>query len=211
MKYEWKKHEKHIYLPKNKPELVRIPEFNYFTVEGEGDPNEDKFSEYIRVLYSLSYAVKMSPKKGIAPEGYFDYMVYPLEGIWDINEEAKKRYECTFDKKDLVFKLMIRQPEFVNESFAQKIIEITKEKKYHELLEKVRFESIAEGTCIQMMHLGSYDDEPKSFKVMVEFAAIKNLVRKSKVHKEIYLSDARKTASEKLKTVLRFQVRESEG
>jgi len=206
MKHEWRKKEKAVYLPKSKPELVTIPEYNFFTIEGAGNPNSESFPEYIGVLYSLSYAVKMGPKKGMAPDGYFDYTVYPLEGIWDINEEAKKTYDGTLNKDDLVFKLMIRQPDFVDETFAQKIIELTKEKKPHALLENVKFEKLKEGHCIQMLHLGSYDDEPESFRIMEEFASNANLVRKSKVHREIYLSDARKVASEKLKTVLRFQV-----
>jgi len=206
MKHEWRKKEKGIYLPKNKPEIVNIPEFKYFTIEGEGNPNSDIFPEYIGVLYSLSYAVKMSYKKGIEPVGYFDYTVYPLEGFWDLNEEAKKYYKGKINKDDLIFKLMIRQPDFVDREFALKIIELTKEKKPHHLLDSVEFESINEGACVQMLHLGSYDDEPESFKVMEEFAANQGLNRLYKTHKEIYLNDPRKVAPEKLKTVLRFQV-----
>ena len=206
MKHEWRKKEKHIYLPKNKPELITIPDFKYFTIEGTGNPNSEGFQEYIEVLYSLSYAVKMSPKKGIEPVGYFDYTVYPLEGIWDINEEAKKQYNGIINKDDLVFKLMIRQPDFVDSTFAQKIIEFTQKNKPHHLLDKIKFESLSDGYCVQMMHLGSYDNEPESFKIMEEFANDKKLKRKSMVHKEIYLSDARKVAPEKLKTVLRFEV-----
>ncbi len=206
MKHEWKKKEKKFYLPKNKPEILEIPEFKFFTIEGEGNPNNNSFPEYIGVLYSLSYAIKMSPKKGIEPKGYYDYTVYPLEGIWDLNEEAKKNYNGTLNKDDLIFKLMIRQPGFVTEEFAQKILEITKVKKTHELLDKVKFETISDGLCIQMMHLGSYDNEPESFKQMEEFSANEGFQRISKVHREVYLSDARKVAPEKLKTVLRFQV-----
>ncbi len=204
MKHEWKKKEKSIYIPKNKPELIKIPKFKYFTIEGEGNPNSGLFPEYIGVLYSLSYAIKMSPKKGIEPKGYFDYTVYPLEGIWDLNEKAKKNYNGVLNKDDLIFKLMIRQPDFVTEEFAQIIIELTKEKKPHELLSKVKFEKISDGLCVQMMHLGSYDNEPESFKLMEEFASNEGYIRKSKVHREIYLSDARKVAPEKLKTILRF-------
>ncbi len=123
MKHEWRKREKDIYLPKNKPVIIQIPEYKFFTIEGKGNPNDDYFSEYIRVLYSLSYAVKMSPKKGLEPKGYFDYTVYPLEGVWDINEEAKKKFYGKFDKNDLVFKLMIRQPNFVDKQFAIMILE----------------------------------------------------------------------------------------
>jgi hypothetical protein len=203
MKHEWKKNEKHFYLPKNKPELISIPKFKFFTIEGSGNPNDDFFAEYIGVLYSLSYGIKMSSKKGIEPKGYFDYTVYPLEGVWDLNEEAKKSFNGTINKNDLVFKLMIRQPDFVESDFTLQILEYTKKKKPHDLLEKVRFEEIIEGDCIQMLHIGSYDDEPASFSIMESFAEQENYRRKTKTHREIYLSDARKVSPEKLKTVLR--------
>jgi len=207
MKHEWRKKEKEVYLPKNKPVIIQIPEYKYFTIKGAGNPNDDHFPEYIAVLYSLSYAVKMSPKKGLEPKGYFDYTVYPLEGIWDLKEEAKKKFDGKFDKNDLVFKLMIRQPDFVDEQFAMMMLEQTKKKKPHELLSSVKFEKMTDGECVQMMHLGSYDNEPESFKQMGDFAEQQDLARISKVHREIYLSDARKVAPEKLKTVLRFKVK----
>ena len=209
MKHEWRKKEKEFYLPKSKPVKVHIPEFNFFTIRGKGNPNDDHFPEYIGVLYALSYAVKMSPKKGMEPPGYFDYTVYPLEGVWDISEEAKKKPQAEnskIDKNDLVFNLMIRQPAFVDEQFAMNMLEQTKKKKPHELLDQVKFKKITDGDCIQMLHLGSYDDEPESFRMMEEFADKEGLNRISKIHREIYLNDARKTAPEKLKTVLRFKV-----
>ncbi len=206
MKHEWRKKEKEIYLPKNKPVRIQIPEFGYFSIEGKGNPNDESFAEYIGVLYSLSYAIKMSPKKGIEPEGYFEYAVYPLEGVWDINEEAKKTFSGNIDKNDLVFNLMIRQPDFVDEEYALMMVEKVKKSKPHELLSQVRFEHIVDGECIQMLHLGSYDDEPESFQKMEDFAGKENLNRISKVHREIYLTDARKVEPEKLKTVLRFEV-----
>lgn len=207
MKHEWKKQEKGIYLPKNKPEKICIPEFSFFTIEGAGNPNNDFFADYIGVLYSLSYAIKMSPKQGFIPDGYYDYTVYPLEGVWDITNEAKKNFNGKINKDDLVFKLMIRQPEFVDEEFAQDILDKVKKKKPHTLLEKVKFEKITEGDCVQMLHLGSYDNEPESFKIMKQFTENEGLVRVSMIHREIYLSDARKVAPEKLKTILRFNVR----
>ena len=207
MKHEWRKKEKDVYLPKNKPAIIQIPEYKYFTIKGSGNPNDDYFSEYIRVLYSLSYAVKMSIKKGIEPKGYFDYTVYPLEGVWDINEEAKKKFDGKFNKNDLVFKLMIRQPDFVDENFAVMILERTKQKKFNVLLDNVKLEKIIDGECVQMMHLGNYDNEPESFKLMEDFANNENYSRISKVHREIYISDARKVATEKLKTVLRFKIK----
>jgi len=157
-------------------------------------------------LYSLSYAIKMSPKKGIEPKGYFDYAVYPLEGVWDINEEAKLTFSGKIDKNDLVFNLMIRQADFVDEEYALMIVELVKRSKPHELLSQVKFEHITEGDCVQMLHLGSYDSEPDSFQKMEDFAVKENINRISKVHREIYLSDARKVEPEKLKTVLRFKV-----
>ncbi len=206
MKHEWKKDEKGFYLPKAKPEIVKMPAFKFFTIEGKGNPNDEFFGKYIEVLYSLSYAVKMSPKSGIAPKGYFEYSVFPLEGIWDISEEAKKNYAGKIDKNALVFNLMIRQPDFVTKEFAQETIERTKKKKPSELLDKVKFEVIEDGECVQMMHLGSYDSEPESFKQIEEYCEKHNLARESKRHREIYLSDARKTSPDKLKTVLRCKV-----
>jgi len=206
MKHEWKKVEKQFYLPKNKPELVNIPLFKYFTIEGKGNPNDAFFTEYIAVLYSVSYAVKMSPKKGIQPCGYYDYTVYPLEGIWNLSDEIKNSFSGVLIKNDLVFKLMIRQPDFVDNTFANFILEQIKKSKPSELLDKVCFEDIIDGYCIQMMHLGPYDSEPDSFKMMHDFAEKLNYVPKSKAHREIYLNDARKVVPDKLKTVLRFSV-----
>ncbi|MBK8946168.1 MAG: GyrI-like domain-containing protein [Ignavibacteriae bacterium] len=206
MKHEWRKKEKEFYLPKNKPENIQIPEFKFFTIEGKGNPNSEKFSNYIEVLYSLSYAVKMSYKKGIEPTNYFHYTVYPLEGIWDISENAKQNFNGKIDKDELLFKLMIRQPDFVNEEFAMIILEETKKKKTNELLNNIKYEKINDDNSVQMMHLGSYDNEADSFKRMEDFAAANNLKRVSKVHREIYLTDPRKTLPEKLKTVLRFKV-----
>jgi hypothetical protein len=206
MKHEWKKQEKQFYLPKMKPEIIKVPPFKFFSIKGKGNPNDSFFGDYISLLYSLSYAVKMSPNVGIAPNNYYDYTVYPLEGIWDLNEAAKKLYTGTFDKNDLIFNLMIRQPDFVTCEFASEIIKRTKTKKPHALLDQVQFEVIEEGPCIQMLHIGSYDAEPESFRQMEQYALEQNLTRKEKIHREIYLSDARKTLPDKLKTVLRFQV-----
>lgn len=205
MQHDYKKNEKSYYLPGTTPELVDVPPFGFFSIKGSGNPNDSFFAEYIGVLYSLSYAVKMSPKSELVAAGYFDYKVYPLEGIWDLNEEAKVNYKDKFDKAVLVFNLMIRQPDFVSPEFALEILERTKRKKPHNLLEQVRFEIITDGPCIQMLHLGKYEDEPSSFKKMEQFAKDHTLVRKSMVHREIYLSDARKVAPDKLRTVLRFQ------
>ncbi|KPU45547.1 hypothetical protein OXPF_07800 [Oxobacter pfennigii] len=206
MKHEWKKEEKNIYLPKGKPVIIEVPKFNFFTIEGKGNPNSSKdFSEAIGVLYSLSYGIKMLPKKDVMPSGYFEYTIYPLEGIWDLSEEA--RGKDILDKDELIYKIMIRQPDFTTDSLALEIIGNTKKKKPHPLLDKVKYESIEDGLCVQMMHLGSYDDEPKSFESMKEFCKENNLVREDLRHREIYLSDFRKTAPDKLKTVLRYSVK----
>ena len=207
MKHEWKKKEKGLYIPKNKPESIAIPSFKFFMIEGKGNPNDDFFSEYIGVLYSLSYAIRMSSKAGFATQNYFEYTVYPLEGVWDISDEAKKNYTGQLDKNSLLFNLMIRQPDFVTKELFQEALERTKKKKPHELLDKVKLANFEEGQCVQMMHLGSYDNESESFKQMEEFCKENNLLRESKQHREIYLSDARKISPEKLKTVLRFKVK----
>ncbi len=207
MKHEWRKKEKALYLPKTKPEFVTIPPLKFVTISGEGNPNSPHFAEYISVLYPISYAIKMTPKKmEHPPKGYQDYIAYPLEGIWDLNENAKQNYNGQLNKDDLVFKLMIRQPEFVTEDFFEEMLELTKKKKPHKLLANLKFETIEDGPCVQMMHLGPYDDEPASFEMMEAFAKEQGLTRKSKDHREIYLSDFRKVAPEKLKTVLRFWV-----
>ncbi len=204
MKYEWKKQAKELYLPKSQPEIVTVPSMKFFMLDGKGNPNSEEFSEAVGVLYSLSYAVKMMPKKGVTPEGYFEYSVFPLEGVWDLAPEARGLE--VLDKNSLIYTIMIRQPDFVTEGTARSALESTVKKTKHPMLEKVRFGSIEEEMCVQMLHLGSYDNEPGSFAKMEEFCKANNLRRISKIHREIYLSDARKTAVEKLQTVLRFKV-----
>ncbi|NNK87702.1 MAG: hypothetical protein HKO90_05425 [Flavobacteriaceae bacterium] len=207
-KHEWKRSEKEIYLPKTEPQLIAVPEFKFVTLEGEGNPNSPFFSDYVSVLYSMAYAIKMNLKKSDPkPEDYNDYTVYPLEGIWDLKSGAKGGPGGSINKDELVFKLMIRQPNFLEESFFDKMLELTKKKKPHQLLDNVRFERISDGVCIQMMHIGSYDDEPESFTKMEAFASENGFIRVSEDHREIYISDFRKVAPEKLKTVLRFKVK----
>ncbi len=208
MKHEWRKKEKKLYLPKTKPEMIKVPKFKYFMIKGKGNPNNEFFGEYIGVLYSRAYGVRMSHKAGFAPKEYFEYTVYPLEGIWDISEKAKQNDSGILDKDTLIFNLMIRQPDFVTNDFAQKIIERTKKKKPHELLEEVSFGSIEDGLSVQMMHLGSYDNEPESFKKMDAFCSENKFIRVSKRHRELYLSDVRKVKPDKLKTVLRYKIKE---
>ena len=204
MKYEWKKQAKQLYLPKNKPAVVTVPDFKFFMIDGKGNPNSEEFSEAIGVLYSLAYAVKMLPKRNIMPEGYFDFTVFPLEGLWDLAEEARTME--ILDKNSLIYTIMIRQPDFVTDELAQEVIKSVKLKKPHPLLDKVRFNRLEEGLCVQMLHIGPYDEEPESFSIMEDYCAQNNLRRITKIHREIYLSDFRKTQPEKLKTVLRFKV-----
>jgi hypothetical protein len=203
MKYEWKKQEKEFYLPKEKPESVVVPKFKFFMLNGKGNPNNAEFSEAVTVLYSLAYAVKMLPKKGITPVGYFDYTVYPLEGVWDLAEEA--RLLEVLDKDSLIYTIMIRQPDFVTDELAEEVVKGVKAKKPHPLLDEVKFTSLEEGLCVQMLHIGPYDDEPKTFSQMEEYCTQQGLKRTSKIHREIYISDPRKTEPNKLKTLLRFR------
>lgn len=204
MRFEWKKQARGLYLPKQQPELIVVPSMKFFMLDGKGNPNNEEFSEAVGVLYSLAYAAKMLPKKGVTPEGYFEYTVFPLEGVWDLAPEARDLDKL--DKDSLIYTIMIRQPDFVTEELARAVIEGVAKKAKHPMLEKARYGSIEEGRCVQMLHVGPYENEPESFTRMEEFCKGNNLKRLSKIHREIYLSDARKTPPEKLQTVLRFKV-----
>ncbi|EOR23988.1 hypothetical protein A499_10039 [Niallia nealsonii AAU1] len=203
-KFEWRKQWKDLYLPKKQPVKIEVPEMKFFTIEGSGNPNGKEFKDNLEILYALSYAIRMMPKKGITPEGYFEYTVFPLEGHWDLDEEGRKL--DYLNKDHLVYKLMIRQPDFVTEQLFQYAVNTVKQKKTNIQLDNVQFEFITEGICVQAMHVGSYDDEPKTFELMEQFCLQNNLKRAEKTHKEIYISDIRKTSPEKLKTVLRYKV-----
>lgn len=204
MKHEYRKHEKGLYGPKNKPELVEVPKQKFFCIKGKGNPNSEDFSNRIGALYSLAYAVKMMPKKGITPDGYFDYTVYPLEGLWDLTEEGRKSE--VLNKDELLYTIMIRQPEFVNKEVVEKAFEIVNKKEANPLIKEVYFDEIEDGLAVQIMHIGSYDNEPESFNKMKEFIEENGLKIKTLVHREIYLSDARRVEKDKLKTILRYQV-----
>ena len=195
---------KDLYLPKKQPVKIEVPEMKFFTIEGSGNPNGKEFKDNLEILYALSYAIRMMPKKGITPEGYFEYTVFPLEGHWDLDEEGRKL--DYLNKDHLVYKLMIRQPDFVTEQLFQYAVNTVKQKKTNIQLDNVQFEFITEGICVQAMHVGSYDDEPITFELMEQFCLQNNLKRAEKTHKEIYISDIRKTSPEKLKTVLRYKV-----
>src|SRR5690554_5571887 len=201
MKHEWRKHEKNLYIPKANPEIVNVAKHKFFTIQGQGNPNHEEFSERVEVLYSLAYAIRMMPKQGYTPEGYFEYTVYPLEGIWDLTEEGRKL--DTLNKDELIYTIMIRQPDFVTEEVVEKAFENVRKKKSNPLLDEVIFDTMEDGLSVQMLHIGPYDYEPKSFNKMKEFINENNLEIKTLRHREIYLSDARRVEPAKLKTVLR--------
>lgn len=204
MKYEWRKVEKSFYLPSEKPEKIVVPKFKFIAIEGKGDPNGPDFSERVEALYSISYAIRMMPKKGITPEGYFEYTVYPLEGLWDLSEAGKGQE--SLDKSELVYTIMIRQPDFVTKEVFYLALDIAKKKGSAKLLDELKFQNIEDGLSVQMMHIGSYDVEKKSFDLMKEYMADNGLKLKTMIHREIYLSDPRKNEPDKLKTVLRYMV-----
>lgn len=203
MIYDYKLKDKAIYLPKTKPELIVIPAMNFIMIDGEGSPDATEFSEKVEALYAIAYAIRMSYKSINVPNGYFEFKVFPLEGIWDLIDYTKGAE----DKNNYKYTLMIRQPEFVDATVfeAYKKIAMAK-KKTNSYISEVGFGQIEEGSCCQMMHIGPFSEEIKTFEKMEEAVKSLGFERKSKTHKEIYLSDPRKTAPEKMKTVLRFQV-----
>lgn len=201
-KYDWKKEEKNFYLSSKEPQLITFPAFKFFSLSGQGNPNDEFFADYIQCLFSLSYAAKMRWKK----ETGLDYSVYPLEGTWSL-KSSNQIDSDSFNKNDLQFTLMIRQPDFISKEYAYEIMKQVKNKKQYPLLDKVTFDIIEEGLCVQMLHIGSYDTEPITFRKMNSFISMHNLSRTNAIHREIYLSDARRVQKDKLKTMLRFQVK----
>ncbi|WP_300298663.1 GyrI-like domain-containing protein [Anaerosolibacter sp.] len=201
-KVDYKTDFKDIYLPKKTPVIVTVPTISYIMIDGEGDPNGEAFAQATAALYSFSYAVKMSYKSKDVPKGYYDYTVFPLEGIWDLLD-----YNLSHtDKNNLKYTIMIRQPDFLTTELFQRFMEETTKKKPNPYLDKIEYRTVTEGLCCQMLHVGSYDNEPESFRQMEAFCQDNGYARISRTHREIYLSDPRKTESNKLKTVLRFQV-----
>lgn len=201
-KVDYKRDYKHLYVPKTVPEIVDVPPMGFFSIDGEGDPNGPGFADATAALYSLAYAVRMSYKRNDVPSGYFEYTVFPLEGVWDLIDRTKP----STDKSNFKYTLMIRQPDFVTPDLFEMFRADTQRKKPNPLLDNVRFEQVDDGLSCQMMHLGSFDDEPASFARMEAYCAEQGYVRASRLHREIYLSDPRRTETAKLKTVLRFAV-----
>lgn len=207
MKHEWRKYEKEIYSPKS-IEIREIPRYSFLMFEGEGDPNSEMFSQQIEALYSVSYAIRMMLKKGETTDS-FVYTVYPLEGIWTTKDGSKDE---NLNKDQLVYRIMIRQPEQVNLEMVSQAIQQTIKKKDNPYLNQLSFETYEDGMSIQMIHVGSFDTELESFKQMDRFlegtAYERDWIMESYVHREIYLSDARKVVPEKRKTVLRYKLKE---
>jgi hypothetical protein len=203
MKTDWRKDEKTTYIPKSIPTLITIPTYTYLTIKGSGAPASEGFQKAVESLFSISYGLKFAPRKGLLIEGYEDYSVYPLEGFWDISEEAKLR--GSWDKKDFVYTLMIRQPSFIHLDHLRDLR--AKIKKEELLWDQVMFEKIEDGPCLQMLHTGSFDDEPESFAKMDAYLNEQGYERRFKAHKEIYLSDFTKTKPEALKTTLRLFIK----
>lgn len=206
---DFKTRDKALYFPPEKPVLIDVPEMLFLQVDGKGDPNEEggEYKRALELLYALSYAIKMMPKTGFVPQGYFSYVVPPLEGLWwlDTMENADFR-----DKSRFCFTSMLRQPEFVTEEVFLRAVEAVAKKKPGLCVEKARLTRFYEGLSVQCMHLGSYDDEPATVKKMKAFMAENNLLcdlSDTRKHHEIYLGDPRKMPVEKRKTVLRYPVR----
>jgi len=203
MKYEWKKSEKNIYGVKQKAEFRDIPEQSFITIKGEGDPNEEGFSKRISALYSVAYSIKMlfkSRMKDESDEKLKDFTVYPLEGEW----EEKK--EGILDKSKLRYTLMIKQADFISDEIFNTALLNVKKKKPDALYGEISLEKFPCTKAIQILHIGSYDEEPLSFEKMDELTKELKLRRNKKSHREIYLSDKNRTAEEKRKTILRYTV-----
>lgn len=202
-KIDYKKNYRAIYFPKNVPAVIDIPEMSYITIEGAGNPGGEGFKKDVEVLYALSYAVKMSYKSADVPEGYQEYTVFPLEGVWDLVDYTKP----STDKDNYKYKLMIRQPDFLNEELFARFKSQVEAKKPQLEVSRAKFETVTEGLSCQIMHIGSYDDEPESFRHMTEFCSQNHYERIGKTHKEIYISDPRQTEAYNQKTVLRFWIK----
>jgi hypothetical protein len=203
---DYKKEYKELYLPKTIPAIINVPEMTFVAVNGKGDPNDNdgEFRKAIELLYSIQYTIKMSKKKKNTPEGYFDYIVPPLEGFWTVENRDDIR-----NKSEFIWTAVIRLPEFVNKKvFEWACNEVTNKKNIN--TEKARYIKIKEGLCVQCMHIGSFEEEPKTIAIIEKCIEENNLVNDisgERHHHEIYLSDYRKVEKKKLKTVLRIPIK----
>lgn len=204
---DFRKKDKELYNPGTEPSLITVPAMKFIMVDGKGDPNTEggEYSKAVELLYGLSYGIKMSPKSGTAPEGYFEYSVPPLEGLWWNSDDSM---DFT-DKSKFVWTAMIRQPEFVDEKLFDLICaDLLKKKKID--VSKARLVTWEEGLCVQVMHIGSYDHENQSIGKIVSFVKDSGLfedIGETRRHHEIYLSDPRKASPDKWKTIIRHRVR----
>ncbi|MCL1984551.1 MAG: GyrI-like domain-containing protein [Methanomassiliicoccaceae archaeon] len=215
MKHEWKKDERDLYTDVKGPAIVTIPEQRFIMIDGTGDPNGEDFGERVGVLMSLAYSIKMCHKADISNDpdhasryAYNDYTVFPPEGVW--TSSAASEEGVPPDKGSLIYTIMIRQPDFITTEMFEAAYAITEKKKPHPLLKEVRFGGIEDGICVQMLHIGSFDDEPMSFAKMDAFVKENGYERTDGVHREIYLSDARRTAPERYRTILRYRIKTGE-
>ena len=208
MAFDFKKEYKEFYMPPKKPSIVTVPKMNYIAVRGQGDPNpeESEYKQAIGLLYGISFTIKMSKMGSHKIDGYFDYVVPPLEGFWWQEGVVGVDYSR---KDDFNWISVIRLPDFVTrEDFDWAVEEATKKKKTD--FSKVEFFTYEEGLCVQCMHIGPYDDEPKTVELMHKFMEEQGYeldITEDRMHHEIYLSDARKVAPEKLRTVVRHPIK----
>lgn len=208
MAFDFKKEFKEFYLPKNKPEIVTIPPMNYIAVRGNGDPNEEEgaYKQAVNILYAVAYTLRMSYKTDYKIEGFFEYVVPPLEGFWW--QENVKGMDYT-NKAALHWIALIRLPDFITqEHFTWAVKTATLKKKID--CTKAEYLTVDEGVCVQMLHLGPYDDEPASVALMHEYLSENGYepdFNDQRMHHEIYLSDPRRVAAEKLKTVIRHPIK----
>lgn len=208
MAFDYKKEYKEYYMPKCKPEIVDVPSMNYIAVRGKGDPNEEggTYQQAISVLYAVAYTLKMSYKTEYKIKGFFEYVVPPLEGFWWQDDVDGMNYE---DKSGFNWISVIRLPDFVTKHDFDWAVQTAAKKKKLDC-SSAEFMTIEEGLCVQMMHMGSYDNEPETVALMDAFLMqqdYKNDINTTRLHHEIYLSDPRKVAPEKRKTVIRHPIK----
>ena len=209
MAFDFKKEYKEFYMPKNKPEIVEVPPANYIAVRGKGDPNEEggEYQQAIGVLYAIAYTIKMSYKTDHHIEGFYEYVVPPLEGFWWQDDTDGVNYS---DKASFNWISVIRLPDFVTkDDFEWAVQTATKKKKLD--CSSAEFLTVNESLCVQIMHLGAFDDEPATVEIMNKFIhenGYVNDINDRRLHHEIYMSDARKVAPEKWKTVIRHPIKE---
>lgn len=208
MAFDYKKEYKEFYLPPKKPQILAIPSMNFIAVRGKGDPNEENgaYKESIGLLYGIAYTIKMSKMGNHKIEGYFEYVVPPLEGFWWQDGIYSVDYA---HKETFQWISLIRLPEFVTKDIFQWAVGEATEKKQADF-SKVEFLTYEEGLCVQCMHIGPYDNEPETVQMMDYFAKEKGYVldfTSGRYHHEIYLSDVRRCKPENLKTVIRQPIR----